>query len=47
MTKKDPMKRLLLLALTTGTLLMGTAASAHCDQKHEHQGTGIQQGTRN
>ncbi|MEY4746190.1 MAG: hypothetical protein RLZZ442_782, partial [Cyanobacteriota bacterium] len=28
------MKRLLLLALTAATLLMGTTASAHCDQKH-------------
>jgi opacity protein-like surface antigen len=40
------MKRLLLLALTAATLLMGTAASAHCDQKHGHQDTGTQQGTR-
>jgi len=33
------MKRLLLLALSAATLLMGTTASAHCDQKHRHQET--------
>ena len=36
------MKRLLLLALTAATLLMGTTASAHCDQKHGHQETSSQ-----
>ena len=37
--QQDQMKRLLLLALTAATLLMGTTASAHCDQKHGHQET--------
>jgi hypothetical protein len=36
------MKRLLLLALSAATLLMGTTASAHCDQKHGHQETSTQ-----
>jgi len=40
--QQDQMKRLLLLALTAATLLMGTTASAHCDQKHGHQGTSSQ-----
>ena len=37
------MKRLLLLALTAATLLMGTPASAHCDGKHGHQDTTTQE----
>lgn len=32
------MQRLLLLALTTASLLIGSGASAHCDQNHGHQG---------
>ena len=40
--QQDQMKRLLLLALTAATLLMGTTASAHCDQKHGHQETSTQ-----
>ena len=40
--QQDQMKRLLLLALTAATLLMGTTASAHCDQKHGHQETSSQ-----
>jgi hypothetical protein len=40
--QQDQMKRLLLLALTAATLLMGTTASAHCDQKHGHQKTSTQ-----
>lgn len=32
------MRRLLLLALTTASLLIGSGASAHCDQNHGHQG---------
>ena len=36
------MKRLLLLALTAATLLMGTTASAHCDRKHGHQDSSSQ-----
>jgi hypothetical protein len=32
------MKRLLLLVLSAASLLIGTGASAHCDQNHGHQG---------
>lgn len=32
------MQRLLLLALTAASLLIGSGASAHCDQNHGHQG---------
>ena len=45
-TQQDPMKRLLLLALTAATLLVGTSASAHCDGKHGHQDTTTQESGR-
>jgi hypothetical protein len=32
------MKRLLLLVLSSAALLIGTAAQAHCDGNHGHQG---------
>jgi hypothetical protein len=40
------MKRLLLLALTSVTLLMGTTAFAHHDGKHGHQDTSGLEGSR-
>jgi hypothetical protein len=41
------MKRLLLLALTAATLLIGTTANAHCDGKHGHQDTSGLESSRN
>ena len=46
---KTQMKRLLLLALTTGTLLMGTAAYAQCccsGQMNGQTGTTPQEGVK-
>jgi len=46
---KTQMKRLLLLALTTGTLLMGTAAYAQCcccGQMNGQQGATPQEGVK-
>jgi hypothetical protein len=45
-TPPDPMKRLLLLALTAVTLLMGTTAIAHHDGTHGHQDTSGLEGDR-
>jgi hypothetical protein len=41
------MQRLLLLAITAVTLLIGAnAASAHCESKNGHQDAATQTGTR-
>jgi hypothetical protein len=45
-TQQDPMKRLLLVALTAVTLLSSTTASAHHDGEHKHQDTTTLQGGR-
>jgi hypothetical protein len=45
-TPKDPMKRLLLAALTAVTLLTATTASAHHDWDHKHQDTATQAGSK-
>ena len=45
-TPKDPMKRLLLAALTAVTLLSATTVSAHHDGDHKHQDTSTQAGSK-
>ncbi len=45
-TPKDPMKRLLLAALTAVTLLTATTTSAHNDGDHKHQDTATQTGSK-
>jgi hypothetical protein len=45
-TQQDPMKRLLLVALTAATLLIRTTANAHHDHKHGHQDASTQESSR-
>ena len=43
---QDPMKHLLLVALTAATLLASTSAKAHHDGDHKHQDTQSHQGSK-